>query len=271
MTTLTLSVSGAQGAVAASAAGQGEVWLVYEPEYLPGDRLLLSCSAPEQFVVLALDDALPPALVYCRDGRCACPVPFGEARKVFSARAFAGTRHYLHARLARPEEVAGRRNLALNPWAVHGPGGPFPFASANVETRGEMVFAAKNAIDGLVANSGHGEWPYTSWGINRDPGAAWRLDFGRPVVLDEAVVYLRADFPHDAWWREATLRFSDGSHLILPLEKTGAGQPFPFAPRRVEWAALDTLVKADDPSPFPALTQLELWGRETEDTLARLS
>ena len=133
-----------------------------------------------------------------------------------------------------------------------------------------MVFAAKNAIDGLVANSGHGEWPYTSWGINRDPNAAWRLDFGRPVVLDEAVVYLRADFPHDAWWREATLRFSDGSRLTLPLEKTGAGQPFPFAPRQAEWVVLDTLIKADDPSPFPALTQLELWGRETEDTLARL-
>lgn len=271
MTELTLSVLNAAGEVLSSAAGRGEVWLVHEPEYAPGDRLRLACSAPDQFVILQLDDALAPAYVYCKGNGCDYPVPCGEARKVFSGRAFSGTRHYLHVRLAAPEEAAQRRNLALNPWATHEPGGPFPFASANVETRGEMVFAAKNAIDGLKANDFHGEWPYTSWGINRDPQAAWRLDFGRPVELDEAVFYLRADFPHDAWWREATLHFSDGSRLTVPLEKTGAGQRFPFPPRRAEWVTLDTLVKADDPSPFPALTQLELWGRETRETLVRLT
>ena len=128
-----------------------------------------------------------------------------------------------------------------------------------------MVFAAKNAVDGLVANDYHGEWPYTSWGINRDPEAAWRLDFGRTVELDEAVVYLRADFPHDAWWEQAVLHFSDGSELTLHLEKTAVGQRFPFPARQVEWALLDTLVKADDPSPFPALTQFELWGQDLPD------
>lgn len=268
---LTLSVLNAAGEALSSASGQGEVWLVYEPEYAPGDRLRLTCAHPDQFLVLGLDDALAPACVYCKGNSLDYPIPHGEARKVFSSRAFAGTRHYLHARLAGAEEVSLRRNLALNPWAVHGPGGPFPFASANVETRGEMVFAAKNAIDGLKASDYHGEWPYTSWGINRDPEAAWRLDFGRPVLLDEAVFYLRADFPHDAWWREATLRFSDGSRVIVPLEKTGSGQRFPFSPRKTQWAVLDTLVKADDPSPFPALTQLELWGREVPETLARLT
>lgn len=264
MTTLTLSVQNAAGEALASRSGEGEAWLVYEPEYAPGDRLCLTCSQPGQFLVMTLDDAVAPAFVYCKDTGCACPVPFGEARKVFSERAFAGNRHYLHVRLARPEEIAVRKNLALNPWATHEPGGPFPFASANVETRGEMVFAAKNAIDGLVANDYHGEWPYTSWGINRDPEAAWRLDFGRTVELDEAVVYLRADFPHDAWWERATLHFSDGSDMILDLKKTEAGQRFPFPAKRVDWVRLDTLIKADDPSPFPALTQLELWGRETE-------
>ena len=125
-----------------------------------------------------------------------------------------------------------------------------------------MVFAAKNAIDGLKANSFHGEWPYTSWGINRDPNAAWRLDFGRTVELDEAVFYLRADFPHDAWWREATMCFSDGSSLVIPLEKSAAGQRIRFPAKQVEWVSLNSLKKADDPSPFPALTQLELWGRD---------
>ena len=114
----------------------------------------------------------------------------------------------------------------------------------------------------MKANHYHGEWPYTSWGINRDPNAAWRLDFGRRVMIDEAVLYLRADFPHDAWWRQATLHFSDGSQIRLDLEKTDAGQRFQFPERQTEWVVLDQLIKAEDPSPFPALTQLELWGRE---------
>lgn len=260
--TLTLSVE--NEGVLAAASGEDEVWLVYEPAYRPGDRLCLSVSEPGKFLILRFDDSIAPAFVFCKETSCSYPVPFGEARRVFSDRAFTGTRHYLHARVAHPEEIAARKNLALNPWATHEPGGPFPYASANVETRGEMVFAAKNAIDGLKANDYHGEWPYTSWGINRDPEAAWRLDFGRPVELDEAVFYLRADFPHDAWWRQAELHFSDGSQLTAELEKTAAGQRFPFPKRRVEWVVLDHLIKADDPSPFPALTQLELWGTEAQ-------
>lgn len=262
MTELTLSVQNAAGTVLASAAGEGECWLVYGPEYAPGDCLSVSCGQAGQFLMVCLDDALAPALVYCRGTRFSCPIPFGEARSVFSPRAFSGERHYLHVRLAAPCEIAARRNLALNPWATHAPGGLYPCASANVETRGEMVFAAKNAIDGLKANTFHGEWPYTSWGINRDPRAVWTLEFGRVVELDEAVFYLRADFPHDAWWKKATLSFSDGSRLTVPLEKTAAGQRFPFSPRKVEWVRLDGLEKADDPSPFPALTQLELWGHD---------
>ena len=259
---LRLSVEDASGKLLASASGEGETCLIYEPEYCSGDLLRVTVDPAGQFLILRLDDTMPPAFVYCKDTSCAFPVPFDEARKVYSQRAFTGRRHYLHVRAAQEEEIALRKNLALNPWATHEPGGPFPYASANVETRGEMVFAAKNAIDGWKASNSHGEWPYTSWGINQDPQAAWRLDFGRVVELDEAVIYLRADFPHDAWWKKASLHFSDGSDLTLALEKTPVGQRFTFPARQVEWVVLDSLIKADDPSPFPALTQIELWGRD---------
>ena len=264
MAELILSVETAAGEVLASASGQDEVWLTYAPQYRPGDRLCLSCGAADAFMVVQLDDAMSPAFVYCKEGKLSYPVPFEEGRKVFSERAFAGENHYLHARMARREEIAARKNLALNPWAAHQFDGAYPFASANVETRGEAVFAARNAIDGYKANDSHGGWPYTSWGINRDPKAALRVDFGRTVEVDEAVLYLRADFPHDAWWQEGTLRFSDGSQVTVKLEKTAAGQRFSFPAKRVEWVVLDTLIKAGDPSPFPALTQLELWGNEWE-------
>jgi len=265
MPVLRLSVEDAVGTLLASNLGEEETCLVYEPEYRPGDRLRVDVEPAGQFLILRLDDTIQPAFVYCKGTSCTFPVPFDEARKVYSERAFAGSRHYLYVRTARKDEIGVRKNLALNPWATYEPGGPFPYASANVETRGEMVFAAKNAIDGWKASSSHGEWPYTSWGINRDPHAAWRLDFGRMVELDEVVLYLRTDFPHDAWWKEATLHFSDGSDIILALKKTPAGQRFPFSARQVEWVVLDSLVKADDPSPFPALTQIELWGKDMNE------
>ena len=31
-----------------------------------------------------------------------------------------------------------------------------------------------------------------------------------------------------------------------------------------EWMRLHDLIKADDPSPFPALTQIEVWGRDLD-------
>lgn len=260
---LCLKVLDGQGAVLAQSEGKTEAFLVYGPEYAQGDRLAVEGEAGSH-LVLQLDDAVPAARVYLKSGRAAFEVPFGEKRVPYSPRAFAGRRHLLWVRTALPEEIAARRNLACNPLDFHGNDGLFPHASANVETRGEAVFAARNAIDGLKANTSHGEWPYTSWGINRDPSAELKLEFGRTVILDEAALTLRADFPHDAWWTGAVLRFSDGSRIRIALRKTGAAQPVRFAPKTVDWVVLNTLVKAEDPSPFPALTQLECYGSDLE-------
>lgn len=262
MCNITISVIDENGSIMRETQGSSEAFCVYEPEYALGDAIRVRCEEPDSFLVLQLDDAVLPGLALLKGSEFIYRIPFDEAKSVYSTRAFSGKRHLIHVRLARADELEIRRNLAFNPWATHERSGLYPFASANVETRGEMVFAAKNAIDGNTANDYHGEWPYTSWGINRDPKAALRLEFGRPVVIDEAVVYLRADFPHDAWWEKGTLHFSDGGEVTLEFKKSASAQSFSFEPRRVEWVVLDTLIKADDPSPFPALTQLELWGRE---------
>lgn len=166
------------------------------------------------------------------------------------------------ARFATEEEIKARRNLAFNPYDEHGDTGFFPHASANVETRGEAVFAARNAIDGVYENDAHGTWPYQSRGINRDPNAALTLDFGRGVTIDELRLTLRADFPHDSYWTQATVQFDDGFREVLDLQKTAAPQAFAIKPRTVRTLRLLELKKADDPSPFPALTQLEAWGTE---------
>lgn len=239
-----------------------DVSLVYTSEYRPGDRIILECREPGCFCVVQFEDSLPEALVYMAQKEIVYYIPFDADRVVFSPKSFSGMRHLVRARLARPEEIAARRNLALNPYDQHGENGFFPHTFANVETRGEAVFASYNAVDGIYENASHGEWPYHSWGINRDPNAEWTLDFGRPVSIDELRVTLRADFPHDSWWTEGTVEFSDGSSEVLHFEKSSHPQAFSIQPRVVEKLTLRNLIKAADPSPFPALTQFEAWGTE---------
>ena len=124
------------------------------------------------------------------------------------------------------------------------------------------MFAARNAIDGTLAIRCHGNWPFASWGINRQDDAALTLDFGRPVNFDTIVLYTRADFPHDNWWTEVTITFSDGTKEVVPLEKSCRSHKLAIARNNIEWLRVDNLIKADDPSPFPALTQIQVFGTE---------
>lgn len=270
MQTLTLSIHNAAGALLADASADSasNAWLhlLYNAEYADGDTITL--TAPQgTHLVLQLDDALESAHVYCTDTHYRYIIPFGEQRLSYNPKAFTGSIHLLRARFATAAEVAQYRNLAANSHDMAVNDACFPHASATTETRGESVFAARNAIDGNCVNTGHGNWPYESWGINKDPTAALHLDFGRAVTVDKLVLVTRADFPHDSYWTQATVAFSDESTLILPLRKTATPQEFTFTPKTITALTLRELRKAkDDPSPFPALTQLEVYGYEAELT-----
>ena len=109
------------------------------------------------------------------------------------------------------------------------------------------------SIDGVTTGCCHGEWLYASWGINRDPNAALTLDFRRDVTIDRIVIYLRADFPHDNWWKSALLTFSDGRDMELNFSKTGAAQEFTFEPKTIRKPEFSHLIKAETESPFPNL------------------
>lgn len=259
--TLKLKVVNEQGRTMLTAADAKSVSLVYTNEYQPGDAVVLDCDYP-CYCMVQFEDSLPAALIYVAEREIWYHIPFGSDRIVFSPKCFVGNRHLIRARLAEPHEIAARRNLAFNPYDQHGDNGFFPHSKANVETRGEAVFASYNAIDGVCENASHGEWPYQSWGINRDPNATWTLSFGRPVVIDELRVLIRADFPHDNYWTNAKVTFSDGSVENLEMVKTAQPQVFKIAPRTVEWLCLSDLIQAEGPSPFPALSQFEAWGVE---------
>ena len=96
-------------------------------------------------------------------------------------------------------------------------------------------------------------------GINQQLDAALKIEFGREVLLDKVILTLRADFPHDNYWQQVTLKFSDGTHEVFKTVKTEQRQSFTFAKRAAEWVILTELIQADEPSPFPALTQIELF------------
>lgn len=257
-----LQVLAADGRVKAENSGERRVSLVFEEAYEEGDQIVFETENTETFYKLQVDDAMGAGIVYLTQPRWVFDIPFGEKRVSYSPKVFYGERHLMTAEPAEKREIEGRRNLALNVLDQHGDRGCFPHASANVETRGESVFAARNAIDGVLENRSHGEWPYESWGINRRDDAEIRLEFGREVEIDEIVLYTRADFPHDNWWTEAVFEFSDGTECTVQMEKSEEPHFFPVEKRRISWLKMKDMKKADDPSPFPALTQIQVYGQE---------
>lgn len=259
MAQLSLKVLDKNGNTICVSSGEDFVDLVCTRTYEEGDRIELETSEKNIHIRLQVDDALGEAFVYLTDN-LSYQIPFGEKRISYSPKVFMGSRHYLYAETAREDEIRAYRNLARNPADQHCDVPCYPHATANVETRGESVFAAKNAIDGVRANLSHGEWPYESWGINRQDDAAMKVDFGRKVRTGKVILYTRADFPHDNWWVQVTLSFSDGSSQDFQLEKSTRAHILTFPEREITWVELSRLIKADDPSPFPALSQIEVYG-----------
>lgn len=249
-----------EGSVYRSAEQENEAYLVFEEEYKEGDVIKVTAGG-KGFVTIQLDAVLGRSTVYT-DGSAYClTVPFGQKHDCYHPAAFKGDIHFLWIRNAYSWEY-GYRNLALNPYDSHENTAFFPHSKANIETRGESVFASRNAMDGIIAANNHGRWPWSSWGINRDPKAEMYIDFCRDVLVDRIVFYNRADFPHDAWWDSAEITFSDGSTEVFNFVKKDGAQSFDIKQRKISALTLHSLIKADDPSPFPALIQLEVYGKE---------
>lgn len=260
MAVFTLRILDKDDQILGEDCGEDYAGIAYQKAYREGDKIRLETTQQNLYVVWQADDGLGPVFCYLTKESITYEVPFGEKKIPYSPKAFSGNRHYLYVRTARKEEIAAYRNLAFNVYDQHRDTGCFPHAWANVETRGESVFAARNAIDGVCENRGHGEWPYASWGINMQDDAEMQVDFGREVEIDKILLYTRADFPHDNWWRQVHLSFSDGSEIVWNLEKSTAAHEIAFEKKRITWVRLHDLIKADDPSPFPALSQIEIYG-----------
>ena len=272
---IAIEVQDAQGTRIAATGIQGpqpttaSADLSFDREYQPGDRIVL--SGPRRIAV-RLDQNMPECLLYLPDpshGSFTYEIPYGrEERQTGSAYApesFSGNSHRVAARAFGREELTGYRNLALNPCDLlqpqDGPPQAYPHASANSYARNLYDFAARNAIDGNSQNGHHGTWPYESWGPEQRLDLWWKLDFGRPVELDKIRLMIRADFPHDSYWKGADVEFSDGSRLPIQIGPSAGFQEFPFPRRKVSWLRITNLAPSD-PAKWCSFIEVEAWGRD---------
>ena len=256
---ITITVQSSDGTVLASAAHPEEAWLSVKRVYQPGDLIRIS-GAPH--LKVQMDQGLPAGEVFLPSGSMVWPVPAGEHRLAYAPGIFDAPCHVVFAKAMREEELVVCRNLARNPADLRGNTDFFPHCYANVETRNEACFCARNVIDGFRLNHFHGEWPFQSWGIGAREDAWCELDFGRPVIAEKMALTLRADFPHDAYWTGGHVVLSDGTDLSFCLQKTADRQWISLGNRKISRLRLERLIKSDDPSAFPALTQWEVFGRD---------
>lgn len=256
-----VKIRSAAGTVKAQRKEEDDLVLVWQGTYEEGDEIILSVGETDCFYAVRVDDGMDEELLYFKADKLVFPVPFQEKKEGYNPKAFTGDSHYLTLRKAREFEWNCYRNLAKNSLDQEAELGVYPHVSANVSTRGEAAFAVRNVIDGLTATESHGRWPYGSWGINRRDDAQLKLEFGRPVDVDTIVLYTRADFPHDNWWIRGTFGFSDGTKETVKLTRSAKAQVFHIEKKGIAWLTLGELVKSDDPSPFPSLSQIEVYGR----------
>ena len=262
MDKLSIEVFDASGPKIAGATGTGSVSLDLVGCLSEGDVILFSGS---RHMLIKLDPCIPEGEVYAPNGSFIYKVPAGEHRLAYDPKAFKSENTVITARAMTEEEISELRPISRNPHDLRGDTDFFPHATANVETRNESCFAARCVIDGFTENTSHGKFPYQSWGIGTREDAYCVIDFGRDIETSSMALTLRADWPHDSWWTQGTVLLSDGFEFTFGLEKKAVPQTIDFGGKHViNSIKLFGLKKAADESPFPALTQWEVFGRDID-------
>ena len=236
----------------------------YNGEYESGDKYRVELCDGE-FVKIKLDETLADSIVYVPDGTFEFPIPFDRQRSAcYGNEAFSGDDHRVRVSEPTEAEIYAERCISLNSHDMHNVPKYFPHAVANFVTREDPCFFERNAIYGITDNVGHGQYPFHSWGGGLREDLEFEVHFGTEVEVSRAVIHLRADFPHDTYWKEAELEFSDKSRVHLDLQGTAAGQEFEFEPRVTEFVRLTGLKQQrleDGSLSFAALSQLSIYGK----------
>ena len=236
----------------------------FHGEYELGDKFRIElCDGA--FVKLKLDPTLAESIVYVPDGTFEFAVPFDRERQAcYAPGAFDGDDHRIVVSEPTDAEIYDDRLISLNSHDRHNVPKYYPHAVANFVTREDPCFFERNAIDGVIDNSNHGFFPYHSWGGGLREDLEYELHFGTEVEVSSVVLFLRADFPHDTYWKECDVEFSDGTKVHANLIGTADGQKVDFEPKQTEMVKLTGFKQQrleDGSLSFAALTQIEVYGK----------
>jgi len=243
---------------------------VYNREYTEGDKIIIHKTDTE-FLALQLDETLAESIIYIPTGTVEFEIPFGELKRGYAPEAFSGESHRIKVYEPDDEVKYGTRLLSLNSHDRRGQKRYFPHSYANLVTREDVCFFERNAIDGVTENHGHGDYPYHSWAGGAREDLEYYIDFGADIEVDRLVFYLRADFPHDTYWKSVNVKLDDGSEYTANFEKTDEGQelvlPEAVTTRTVH---LTKFKQASIPFSWAALTQVQVYGRYVKEDFSRI-
>ena len=236
----------------------------FRGEYAEGDKWRVELLDTE-FVKLRLDETLAESIVYVPDGTFEFAVPFGYERSAcYAPKAFVGDDHRICVSEPTEAEIYAERNISLNSHDRHNVPKYFPHAVANFVTREDPCFFERNAIDGVTENLSHGRYPYHSWGGGLREDLEFEVRFGMPTLVSGVTLFLRADFPHDTYWQQMEIEFSDKTREEITLLGTAEGQSFTFAPKLTEYVKLCGFKQKrleDGSLSFAALTEIQINGK----------
>lgn len=247
-----------------------EIACHYHGEYAKGDKLII--QAPDcEFVKIQLDETLKESIVYVPGGILEYEIPVGRKKVMYAENAFAGEAHRISVCEASDAEIYSLRNLALNPYDVRGQKKYYPHVSANFVTRDEECFFERNAIDGVCENEGHGGFPYHSWAGGAREDLEYYIDLGREAEIEKIVFFLRADFPHDTYWKSIDVEFDGKVIKTAKLEQTKDGQEMVLPEKvRSRIVHLTNFKQAVQPLSWAALSQIEIYGRYLKEDFKKM-
>ena len=241
-----------------------EIDVRYNGEYEPGDKWRIDTDYTE-YVKISLDETLGESIIYLPDKTFEFHIPFDNERaSCYAPAAFSGDSHRIKCSEPCEAEIYGEREISFNPHDRHNIHKYFPHAVANFVTRENPCFFERNAIDGVTDNEGHGKYPFHSWGGGLREDLEFEVRFGTEVEVSRVTIFLRADFPHDTYWKEADLEFSDGSSVHIDMIGTKEGQTFEFEPKKTKFVKLCGFKQQrleDGSLSFAALSQIQVYGK----------
>ena len=266
---LTLKVLNKNNDILAESKGK-DISLLYNKEYEAGDYIRVE-SSTDTFIKVKFDECLAESIIFIPGKSFEFQVPSKEVCEgCYGVDAFTGNSHTVCACEITDEEAYSYRKISLNSHDIHQKARSFPHSFANFVTREAPCFYARNAIDGIIDSDGHGFFPHHSWAGGAREDLEFTLNFGHKVEVDKIIFYLRADFPHDTYWKSIDVEFSDGSVETATFEMTGDGQQLTFEPRETTYVRLINFRQVSYPLSWAALTQLEVYGKYLKEDFSKM-